>query len=393
MKKVGILSCYKHHNYGSMLQAYATEKAVERLDAEAITIAYDKLSHYMTQSRLRYYFHKINNRDILFRKIRFVISRIIEKKYRNIVKERKIRDSLFDSFWKTYFNLSEMNNTRKDLTTFSSTCDVILVGSDQLWHPINIEYDFFTLSFVPCDIKKISYATSIGATVIPEYQKKTYINFLDSFSLISVRESSAVQTLKKLGVKKNIEVVLDPTLLFSGEEWMCIQKTEPVINNKYILCYFLGTNEEHRTFAKAIKRITGYKIVALQNLDEFIERDLGYADQALYNIGPAEFINLIRNAEYVCTDSFHGSCFSILYHKKFFTFERHKIKDSQSTNSRIYSLFDSLGIMNRRINNVLSDDKINKLLNDEINYASIDEKIKIMRRNSFGFLKKAIYGG
>lgn len=101
---------------------------------------------------------------------------------------------------------------------------------------------------------------------------------------------------------------------------MKIQKKEPIIKGKYILCYFLGNNPPHREFAEKLKKETGCKIVALTHLDEFVKSDEGYADETPYNIDPADFLNLIRNAEYVCTDSFHCSVFSILYKKSFIHF-------------------------------------------------------------------------
>ena len=390
--KVGISSCYSHHNYGSMLQAYATQKVVEELGAEAITIGSYKPIHYMTQSKFRYYFHKITNKDILFGKIRTVSSRIEEKKYKDVVDGRKIRDEYFNDFCKDHFKLSPMNENRDELSAFSSSCDVVLVGSDQLWNPINVEHDFFTLTWVPDNVRKVSYATSIGATVIPDYEKQQYIEFLNRFADISVRESSAAETLKEIGVKKKVEVVLDPTLLMTGEEWMSIQQKEPLVREKYILCYFLGTNREHRRFAEKVRELTGYKIIALEHLDEFVKDDLTYADKAYYEAGPAEFVNLVRNAEYVCTDSFHGSCFSILNHKRFFTFNRYKSNNTQSTNSRIDSLFENLGITGRRVSGPATDDEIKKLLELNINYDEVDIRLEEKRKASKEYLRRAIWG-
>ena len=112
------------------------------------------------------------------------------------------------------------------------------------------------------------------------------------------------------------------------------QKALDIVKGKYILCYFLGNNPLHREFAKRLKEVTGCKIIALTHLDEFVKSDEGYADETPYDIDPADFLNLIRNAEYVCTDSFHCSVFSILYKRQFFTFRRYNRNTKQSTNSR-----------------------------------------------------------
>ena len=147
---------------------------------------------------------------------------------------------------------------------------------------------------------------------------------------ICVREESGKRLIKGL-VGRDVPVVCDPTLLFTGEEWLSIQKQEIIIKEPYILCYFLGNNPPHRKFAERLKNATGCKIVALTHLDEYVKSDEGYADYMPYDIDPADFLNLIRNAEYVCTDSFHCSVFSMLYKKIFFTFKRYTRKTRSST--------------------------------------------------------------
>lgn len=387
--KIGIFSCYKHHNYGSMLQSYATQMAVESLGYTAITANYTKPINYMTQSKLRYYYHKITNKDILCGKIRLVLSRIKEKKYPEVVSGRKIRDKYFDDFALNRFKVSENNSSRADLCSFAESCDAVIVGSDQLWNPINVEHDFYTLTFVPDRINKISYATSIGASVIPKYQIPTYREFLNKIDYISVREDNAAKIIKNLNINKNVNVVLDPTLLFDRQQWMTIQTESPVISDKYILCYFLGVNENHRKFARELQKVTGYKIVTLPHLDEFVVQDLKFGDISAYNVGPSEFINLIRNAEYICTDSFHGTCFSIINHKLFFTLNRYNSKNSQSTNSRIDSLLSMLGLLDRRINEFDSS-SFDYLIKKSIDYSFVDEILTVKRKESISFLRNAL---
>lgn len=388
--KVGIASCYYNHNYGSMLQAYATQRAVEKLGHEAVTIQCMSPINYMTQSKVRYYCHKLLNVDIVKTKIRQYRSKTKRKKYPEVIQGTIVRDSYFEDFYKKHVNLSKKKKDRDDLIEFSKQCDAIVVGSDMLWHPVNVEHDYYTLTFVPANISKIAYATSFGTSIIPKYQTGIYRKFLSRFDSISVREISGVKVIENLNINKKACVVLDPTLLFDREDWMTIQMNEPVISEKYILCYYLGVNPEHRNFARKIKEITGYKIVALQHLDEFVENDMDYADIVPYNIGPSEFVNLIRNAEYICTDSFHGSCFSILNHKKFFTFNRFQNQNSQSTNTRIDSLLELSGLTNRRVADLSSLSQINKMLENEIDYDVVDQKIEAERQKSFEFLKKSL---
>ena len=168
---------------------------------------------------------------------------------------------------------------------------------------------------------------------------------------------------------------------------MDIQKEEPFVKDKYIFCYFLGNNQKHREFAKKIKELTGYKIVALQHLDEYVKEDVGFADIAPYNVGPGEFLNLIRNAEFVCTDSFHGSVFSTLYRKKFFTFMRFKNTSTMSTNSRITSLLKILGLEDRMLS---GDEDAKKCINMEIDFDTVLSNLEEFRKDSLEFLKKSL---
>ena len=387
--KVGIASCYYHHNYGSVLQAYATQIIIEKLGHEAITIVCKDPMIYMSQPKITYYFHKLMNFDIVKDKIRKLKSKIEIKKYSEIVEGIAIRDKCFDDFSNKFFKLSETSNTRKELSCFAQKCDAVIVGSDMLWHPINIEHDYYTLTFVPDEVKKISYATSFGTTVIPKYQKKKARDFLKRFNSISVREQSGINVVKQLGVDKDVQVVLDPTLLFTAKEWMHIQNEEKFISGKYILCYFLGVNTEHRKIVNLIKEVTGYKIVALQHLDEFVSADIEFADIKPYNVGPSEFLNLIRNAEIVCTDSFHGTCFSLLNHKKFFVFNRFQDNNTQSTNTRIDSLLKIVNLEDRRITAKTTEDNVLEQLKELINYEVVDECLEVERKKSLLFLENA----
>ena len=129
-----------------------------------------------------------------------------------------------------------------------------------------------------------------------------------------MREQSAVEMVREYA-GLSAQLVCDPTLLFSAQEWLDIQPERPLVEGEYILCYFLGNNTKDRAFAQRLRAATGCKIVALLHLDEYIAADEGYADETPYGVGPGELLNLIRHARYIVTDSFHGSVFSLLYRK------------------------------------------------------------------------------
>lgn len=162
------------------------------------------------------------------------------------------------------------------------------------------------------EVNTIAYSTSFGQSALPNDSAKKATVFLKKIRHIGVREESGQKLVKELA-GRSVPVVCDPTLLFTGDEWMSIQKEEAKINEPYILCYFLGNNPPHREFAKRLKEKTGCKIVALTHLDEYVKSDEGYADYTPYDVDPADFLNLIRNAQFVCTDSFHCSLFIVLH--------------------------------------------------------------------------------
>ena len=199
---------------------------------------------------------------------------------------------------------------------------------------------------------------------------------------ISVRELSGVNIVKEIS-GKNAEIVLDPTLLLTRKEWDNLDKRNRMIEEKYIFCYFMAKGQKKRKFAEKLKEKTGYKIVVLKHLDEFIPEDENFGDYAPYDIGPIEFINLIKHAEYVCTDSFHGTVFSIINHKDFFTFNRYEKEVQESTNTRLVSLLKLLGLENRMNNDEIMNATI-------INYDDVDRKLLKLRENSLTYLKDAI---
>ena len=203
---------------------------------------------------------------------------------------------------------------------------------------------------------------------------------------IGVREESGQKLVKELA-GRYVPVVCDPTLLFTGEEWLSIQKDKPIVEDKYILCYFLGNNPPHREFAKRLREATGCKIIALTHLDEFVKSDEGYADETPYNVDPADFLNLIRNATYVCTDSFHCSVFSMLYKKVFFTFRRYARKTKSSTNSRLDTLFRLAGVSERILEGA---EDSQKCLYMEIDYKSVHQNFAKIREESYQYLQKAL---
>lgn len=387
MKKVGIVSCYFQKNYGSQLQAYATQKYFDELNIDNETINISGISKEITLSKLKFYLRNITDQD-MFKGRMNSVKRSLQRKLKKSTFGNQIatRNRMFEAFGNQYFKVSKPYASKDELSKACKDYSAIIVGSDQLWTPANIDADYYTLTFVPDNIPKISYATSFGVTYLPEYQKEKAGNFLKRIDYISVREQTGQKIVEQLANRK-CEVVCDPTLLFTAEQWMDIQKNETIIDEKYIFCYFLGNNPEQRAFVKKLKVATGFKIVALLHNDEYIKSDCEFADIAPYDVGPGEFVNLIRNAEYIFTDSFHGSIFSILNRKLFFIFRRFTKSNSASTNTRLDTLLSQLGLEERLLT---ANEDVPKCMQMQIDYDKVNEKLEVFRNESKQFILNAL---
>lgn len=386
MKKVGIVSCYFKDNYGSMLQAYATKKILDKneIPNETINIKYNKD---FKNGKRKYYLSQITNFKFIKNKLGMVKLKIDKKLNKQLGKNIAIRTQKYKEFRKE-FNLSRSNNTFKDLTNQAKELySDVIVGSDQLWLPVNVVADYYTLNWVPDEINKISYSTSFGFSSIPNKYVELYRNFLNRINYLSTREESGVQIIKDI-VARDAKLVCDPTILLTKDEWHEESSKERKYDEKYILCYFLGNNIEHRKFAERLRKKTGYKIVSLNHADEYVKYSDEFCDYAPFDIGPREWISLIENAEYVCTDSFHGTVFSILFNKMFFDFRRHNNKSKVSTNSRIDSLLDVAGISKERI--LVGNEDIDKVLTYKIDYNKVNENINKFREDSQKWLFDSI---
>lgn len=387
-KKVGIVSCYFQENYGSMLQAYATQKILDDLGYDNETIAIDGLNREIKKAKIRYFTKAALSSDILRYKFGKAWNKVkLRMGKSDYVNQSRLRHKSFQQFKNQWFRLSQPYPSKQAL---SDACEqrysAVLVGSDQLWLPANIAADYYTLNFVPDNVNKIAYSTSFGQSTLPKDISKKAAVFLKRINHLSVREETGQVLAEQISGRK-IPVVCDPTLLFTAEQWLQLQKKEPFASKGYIFCYFLGNNPEQREFAVRLKEATGCRIIALPHLVEYVQCDKNYADETLYAVDAADFLNLIRHADYICTDSFHCSVFSILYQKTFFAFRRYTKKTKFSTNSRLDTLFHLTGIHNRIFS---GNEDIQTCLEQKIDYTHTEEKLAELRQRSIQYLKDSL---
>lgn len=187
---------------------------------------------------------------------------------------------------------------------------------------------------------------------------------------------------------KTAKQVLDPTFLLEKNEWLDLVGEQPLISGNYIFCYYLGNRRIERIFAENLKKKTNCKIVNIPHSDGINSYDFNFGDYIVPNLGPLQFLNLIYHAQYICTDSFHCSAFSIIFHKSLFPFYRFDPQSiKKSTNGRIESLLDTLKI-ERRL--VTSKENLDYLLKDTLDYDIIQSEINILRKESMNFLYSSL---
>jgi ferredoxin len=386
MKKVGIVSCYFKNNYGSMLQAYATKKILDNNNIPNETVNIDGNVDFKNGKK-KYYMTQIFNFNFIKSKLGMIKMKFDIKLNKKLGKNVSIRNKKYKEF-RNEFNLSRSSNTYKDLSKLAEErYSDILLGSDQLWLPVNVVADYYTLNWVPDNVNKISYSTSFGVSSIPQKYNDLYKKFLNRIDHLSVREDTGVKIVKEI-VNKKAELVCDPTILLNRDEWDEVATKERIIKEKYILCYFLGKNIEHRKFAERLKEKTGYKIVSLNHADEYVKYSDVFADITPYDVGPREWINLVKNAEIVCTDSFHGTVFSLIYNKAFFNFRRYSSKAKGSTNSRLDSLLKIVDVSSERILTGLED--VEEVLKYKLDFEKVNQNLEKYRNDSKKWLLEAI---
>lgn len=343
--RVGIVTEYYNSvNYGGNLQAYALVRYLNEHGVYAEQIPYDKpVSNKLSLKKRICKYTLTGLAKKLIQKILLEpISRIIVKAMtkRHVIEMNKVkeRDNLVLAFNQ---KIPHCNYVFNDVTInkCNKFYDVFITGSDQVWSLIDRKSYF--LLFAEKD--KYSYAASISKDFLDQEEKAFFREMLKDYKGISVREKETADMLADL-TGKSIEWVTDPVFLLSEDSWkeMCSPRLS---EEPYIFCYFLGGTKWHRKTASHYAKKRNLKIVTMPYLlGKYRFCDASFGDERFFKTTPEDFISLIRYAEYVITDSFHASAFSVIFGKKFFVFER---QASASMGSRIRSLMELTGIQGR----------------------------------------------
>ena len=361
MKKIGIITIHYNCNYGAVLQTYALQETLCEYGFEAEIINY------------------IN--DIDKRRLDLFGEGFIRNMRTLLSLRRKIRRIKgFKNFIFNRYNLSSVTvYNPNQLSEYLFDYDVYITGSDQTFNLLlydnpEISKPYF-LPFVS-NAKKISYASSCGEkiSVFPPEIKDWMKKALSSYNQIAVRENTTADFIASLGIAHPL-TVLDPTLLITKSKWDTLAIPTKYPANSYILFYSVLSDSWVIKEVKKIAKKYNLKVVVPHLMNKF-ETFSGFtrADDC----SPEEFLSLVRNAAFVCTTSFHGTVFSVLYEKNFVSFVL-------GEGNRIKSLLNSLDLSDRIISN--ERDKAEEIINKDINYEAVNDKLTKLRETSLQYLK------
>ena len=349
--RIGILTFCNAYNLGAALQAFSLQKTLEKMGNDAELIDY-RCQAIEDMHKLRPVFKtgigfKLRVYNLIYNII-FYPRRIRYKKFQKIAKRSKLYSS-------------------ETIKLSNGKYDIFITGSDQVFNlKLTGNDSTYFLDFVERG-KKASYAASLG--VYLEDKTEQYKKELQTFDYLSVREKSAAVILEqKLGVKA--EIMPDPVFLHTGDEWkklLCIKEKK---KEKYVLIYSLIENKVLYEIADSITNEKGIKTYVITKA----MRPLGKSDKYMRNTGPEEFLGLIANAEYVVTNSFHGTAFSLIFKKQFTTVMPDVAPE------RIRDLLTFVGAEDRIFTNETETNK------EIIDYSDIENKIISMKTKAIKFL-------
>lgn len=320
-KKVGIITFHFVNNFGGALQAYALRKVVENeCDSNAVIIDY------------RNWFIRLTDRIRLL-----PISSNMEEIASGLktMGQRISRRNKFGNFTKNNNKLSRKYLNHWQINNTPPGCDKYICGSDQIWNPfltMGVASNYF-LAFEPDADNKIAYAPSFGTDGVASRYQKRIGHYIEAIGHLSVREKSGQELIKKL-TGKDAQRLIDPTFLLDKNDWEQIGVNPLKSKEPYILLYIMQRDKEVYEYAKKIKQQMGIRLVEISRYGYRPD----FVDETLIDVGPAEFLGLFRDSAYICTNSYHGLAYSIIFEKEFCLIPCKRFK------ARINNMLDMLQI-------------------------------------------------
>lgn len=369
MLKTATLTWNSFPNYGTMLQAYALQQYLlsegyENHIIDDRSIVFPTSSTAVKQSRWKRKFQRLKQYFNSGNRAFVASQRIYCPKMEKFKREQLVVD----------YNIDKVLSDKADY-------DVYICGSDQIWIPKDLnelKRSFFFASFTRK--KKIAYAPSLGRNYVCEEWKELLKEYVSAFDCLSVRENTGRNILETLS-GRNVEIVVDPTLLLSETEWNDVIP-DTNVKERYVLAYILTPNQFYLSAVSEYAKKHNLKLYMF-----FLNRDYyGKADKLITG-GPFDFLSYIKNAEIVFTDSFHGTIFSFLFRTPFYIFRRFKDNSEENQNSRIDTLLQNMDASHL----LLDESNCNDISCPNVDFEHIKESLAPYIEKSKKYLQKALY--
>ena len=365
--RIKTITCHDVYNSGASLQAYALMRYLEELGNEVEIIDY-KPDYLNNHYKLGIIANPKYEKNLMLKMIYLTLKfpgRVLA--LRKKIKYDHFRDNYLKVTKKRYISNSELKNNPPE-------ADIFICGSDQIWNSKfnNGKDPAFYLDFAPQGKIKASYAASFATDRIEESVRDITKERINKLDYIGVREISALNILEDLGIDNGIQV-MDPVFLLSKETWLNMAY-EVDKKQKYIFVYDFDGNELIKEIALKVAKKKSLKIYTVFKSD--------YSDKVIKGMGPIDFISYIKNAEFIISNSFHGTAFSIIFEKQFIVVNR-----KEEINTRMRDLLTILKIENRLINENYNFDLINK----NIDYTVVNRSIELKVKSSKEYLENIIY--
>lgn len=367
-------------NYGSILQAYALAKVMNTFDS----VEYEIINQYGPLASAGGLLSRMKGK-----RPKALVSKLVGK-YLN--KDQRKRVEALERFVNGELPLSDGVYNATTIGDANEVYDAFVCGSDQIWNfAFGNPNPMYWLGFADEGKKKIAYAPSIGVSSLTDAQKNFVFEKLRSFDAVSCREQSGTDLINSV-IGDRCVTVLDPTLLVRSESWSKLADESSASNCRiahgYVFAYILVGNEDQKRYIEQFAHSKGLSVVCFPRLEP--ERadpyDSRFGDLRIFDANPADFIRLIRDADYVFTDSFHSTVFSILFHREFYVLQ----KFGAAQSSRLDNIMRLMGTGNRRIDPQHADSQIEAM--EPIDWEKVDDLLHFQRELSMDYLRAAVDG-
>lgn len=353
--QIKTITCHDVYNHGASLQAYALQTYLSSLGHEVEIIDYkpDYLSgHYNLWTVSNPIFDKPVVKQL------YLLAKL---PWRLLSLRRKWK---FDKFTREYLYLTPQRyHSSEELKNNPPKAEVYIAGSDQIWNTLfqNGRDAAFYLEFAPKTAKRITYAASFATKDVVEEYKHFVRKMLQGLDQISLRERLSLQLLASLGRSDGV-AVCDPVFLLSRQQWDELIPTPMENDEPYLLVYDSDHSQRLKDTAVQIAKSRNLRIYNIS------ASRLSYTDKDYWRSGPFDFVRLIRDAEFVVSNSFHATAFSLIFHREFCVVNR-----TEAINERMLSLLEQYGLQNRMLG---SDQNIpTEMIDYNIVQSKIDEDI------------------